>query len=82
MPSMRMTVTFGAALSGSRFVGVRRFASLESMEQLVKVGMIEGLRSAMGQLDAVLAGRSSSPAAVRVGRQLRRGGASRWGRRT
>jgi uncharacterized protein YndB with AHSA1/START domain len=54
MPSMRMTFTFEATKAGSRFVGVSRFSSLESMEQLVKMGMIEGLRSAMGQLDAVL----------------------------
>lgn len=57
MPSMRMTFTFEATATGSRFTGVTRFTSLESMEQLVKMGMIDGLRSAMGQLDAVLAGR-------------------------
>lgn len=57
MPSMRMTFTFEATTSGARFVGVTRFASLESMEQLVKMGMVEGLRSAMGQLDTVLADR-------------------------
>lgn len=57
MPSMRMTFTFEATASGARFVGVTRFASLDSMEQLVKMGMIEGLRSAMGQLDMVLADR-------------------------
>ena len=54
MPSMRMTFTFEATATGSRFTGVTRFTSLESMEQLVKMGMIDGLRSAMGQLDAVL----------------------------
>jgi uncharacterized protein YndB with AHSA1/START domain len=57
MPPMRMTFTFEATASGARFMGVTRFASLASMEQLVKMGMIEGLRSAMGQLDAVLADR-------------------------
>jgi uncharacterized protein YndB with AHSA1/START domain len=54
MPSMRMTFTFAATASGARFTSVTRFPSLASMEQLVKMGMIEGLRSAMGQLDAVL----------------------------
>ena len=39
------------------------FTSLESMEQLVDMGMIEGLKSALGQLDAVLAG---SPAGGRT----------------
>lgn len=57
MPSMRMTFTFEATASGSRFTGVTRFASLQSMEQLLKMGMIEGLRSAMGQLDGVLSSR-------------------------
>lgn len=57
LPTMRMSFNFEATATGSRFTGVTRFASLESMEQLVKMGMIEGLRSAMGQLDAVLAGR-------------------------
>lgn len=56
MPTMRMTFTFEATASGARFIGVTQFASVETMEQLVKMGMIEGLRSAMGQLDAVLAG--------------------------
>lgn len=56
MPSMRMIFTFESTPTGSRFRSVTRFASIESMEQLVKMGMIEGLRSAMGQLDAVLAG--------------------------
>lgn len=56
MPTMRMTFTFEPTATGARFKGVTRFPNLESMEQLVKMGMIEGLRSAMGQLDAVLAG--------------------------
>jgi uncharacterized protein YndB with AHSA1/START domain len=56
MPSMRMTFTFESTATGARFKGVTRFASLENMEQLVKMGMIEGMRSAMGQLDSVLAG--------------------------
>lgn len=55
MPSMRMTFTFEPTPGGSRFRSVTQFQSLESMEQLVKMGMIEGMRSAMGQLDAVLA---------------------------
>lgn len=55
MRSMRMTFTFEPTATGARFKVVTRFASLESMEQLVKMGMVEGMRSAMGQLDAVLA---------------------------
>ena len=62
MPTMRMAFTFEPTAAGSRFVGVTHFASLESMEQLVQMGMIEGLRSALGQLDAVLADRTSATA--------------------
>jgi uncharacterized protein YndB with AHSA1/START domain len=54
MPTMRMTFTFEPTATGARFKGVTQFLSLESMEQLVKMGMVEGLRSAMGQLDSVL----------------------------
>jgi uncharacterized protein YndB with AHSA1/START domain len=55
MPSMRMIFYFEATPTGSRFRSVTHFPNLEAMEQLVKMGMLEGLRSAMGQLDAVLA---------------------------
>jgi uncharacterized protein YndB with AHSA1/START domain len=55
MPSMRMVFTFEPTPTGSRMTNVTHFTSLESMEQLVKMGMIEGLKSALGQLDAVLA---------------------------
>jgi hypothetical protein len=33
-----------------------RFPSLEAMEQVLAMGMEEGLREAMGQIDAILAG--------------------------
>ncbi len=61
MPSMRMVFTFEPTPAGSRVTSVTHFTSLESMEQLVQMGMLDGLRSALGQLDAVLAG---SPAAA------------------
>ena len=64
MPSMRMVFTFEPTTAGSRFTSVTHFTSLESMQQLVQMGMIEGLKSALGQLDAVLAERGS-PAARR-----------------
>jgi uncharacterized protein YndB with AHSA1/START domain len=56
MPTMRMTFAFEPTETGVRLTSVTRFASLESMEAMVKMGMIEGVRSAMGQLDSVLAG--------------------------
>jgi uncharacterized protein YndB with AHSA1/START domain len=56
MPTMRMTFTFEPTSTGARFKGVTQFKSLESMEQLLKMGMVEGMRSAMGQLDSLLEG--------------------------
>ncbi len=55
MPTMRMVFSFSATATGSRFESVTTFTSAESMESLVQMGMMEGMRSAMGQLDAVLA---------------------------
>jgi uncharacterized protein YndB with AHSA1/START domain len=56
MPTMRMTFTFESTSTGARFKGVTQFQSLESMEKLLKMGMVEGMRSAMGQLDSLLEG--------------------------
>ena len=55
LPYMRMIFRFEETPTGSRFTGVTYFPSLEAMEQLVAMGMLEGMRSAMGQLDAMLA---------------------------
>ncbi len=55
MPTMRMVFSFEPTDTGSRFTGVTHFPSLEAMQQLVEMGMVEGLRSALGQLDGVLA---------------------------
>jgi len=55
MPAMRMVFTFEPTDAGSRVTGVTHFPSVEAMQQLVEMGMEEGLRSAMGQLDGVLA---------------------------
>ena len=53
MPTMRMTFNFAPTASGSRCTSTTYFTSIESMEQLVQMGMMEGMRSAMGQIDAV-----------------------------
>ncbi len=55
MPTMRMVFTFEPTETGSRCTTVTTFPSLAAMEQLTEMGMIEGMRSAMGQIDAVLA---------------------------
>lgn len=64
MPSMRMVFTFEPTATGSRMVNVTTFGSLEAMEELVKMGMLEGTRSALGQLDAVLAAPAAGHATV------------------
>lgn len=55
MPTMRMVFAFEATDAGSRFRSTTYFTSLESMETLVKMGMMEGMKSAMSQIDATLA---------------------------
>lgn len=59
MPTTRMVLTFEGTSGGSRFTAVSTFPSIEAMQEMVKMGMIEGVQSAFGQIDAVLAGRSS-----------------------
>ena len=55
MPSMRMRFDFESTDDGSRFVAVTTFPDLGAMEQLVEMGMMEGMQAAMGQMDAVVA---------------------------
>lgn len=55
MPTMRMIFSFEKTDQGSRFTSVTHFQSVETMEKLVQMGMVEGMRSAMSQIDAVLA---------------------------
>lgn len=51
---MRMVFAFEQTPTGTRLIGKTVFASAESLEQLVGMGMVEGTRMAMGQIDAVL----------------------------
>lgn len=55
MPVMRMVIRLEPTPGGSRLTGVTYFPSVEAMEQLVQMGMVEGMKSALGQLDATLA---------------------------
>jgi uncharacterized protein YndB with AHSA1/START domain len=55
MPNMRMVFTFEPTATGSSVTIVTTFANVEEMQQMVEMGMDEGMRSAMGQLDGVLA---------------------------
>lgn len=54
MPVTRMRVELEATGGGCRMTGVSRFASAEQMQQLVEMGMAEGMRLAMGQMDDLL----------------------------
>lgn len=54
MPSMRMTFSFADTAEGARLESVTHFPSLEALEQLSAMGMIEGSTMAMNQLDAVV----------------------------
>jgi uncharacterized protein YndB with AHSA1/START domain len=55
MPTMRMRFTFAPHDGGTRMVTLTTFPSLEALEQVLGMGMEEGMRAAMGQIDAVLA---------------------------
>jgi uncharacterized protein YndB with AHSA1/START domain len=57
MPNMRMRFTFEPHDGGTRMVTVTTFPSLEAMEKLLAMGMEEGLKAAMSQIDALLAAR-------------------------
>jgi len=56
MPTMRMRFSFAPHDGGTRMETVTTFPSLEALEQVLGMGMEEGLRAAMGQIDGVLAG--------------------------
>ncbi len=56
LPTTRSIVTFAEIASGAtRMVIETRFPSHEAMEQMVAMGMEEGITAAIGQIDAILA---------------------------
>jgi uncharacterized protein YndB with AHSA1/START domain len=61
MPTMTMTFTLSERDGGGSLLAIEtRFPSLEAMEQLLSMGMEEGMAAAMGQIDAILAGDARS----------------------
>jgi uncharacterized protein YndB with AHSA1/START domain len=70
MPSMRMTFDFESTANGSRLTTTAFFDSVEELEQLVNMGMEEGMRQAMGQIDAVLEDLRSFAADLPAGAQM------------
>jgi uncharacterized protein YndB with AHSA1/START domain len=55
MPTMRMRFTFEPHDGGTRMVTVTTFPSVAALEQVLGMGMEEGMKAAMGQIDGVLA---------------------------
>ena len=55
LPTTRTGFAFEATTSGSRLRTTSKFDSLEQMQQLIDMGMLEGTREAMAQIDQVLA---------------------------
>lgn len=55
LPVATMDFRFESTSAGSRFTCVTTYASLEAMESVLNMGMIEGLTGALSQLDDVLA---------------------------
>ncbi len=56
MPTIRGSVHLEEIASGTRMTVVSRFSTAAQMEQLVRMGIVEGLSGAMGQLDEVVTG--------------------------
>jgi len=54
LPDMRMVFEFTETALGSRLTTTTHFNTLEELEQLQAMGMMEGMSAAMGQIDAVL----------------------------
>jgi uncharacterized protein YndB with AHSA1/START domain len=73
MPTMTMDFEFTDTgtedAPGSRVTTVTSFNSLEELEKLTAMGMIEGTRAAMGQIEAVLADPASFAAGNGTGLQ-------------
>ncbi|MDP3208430.1 MAG: SRPBCC family protein, partial [Rhodoglobus sp.] len=55
LPPMRAEFAFEETKGGSRLTTTSRFDSLEQMQQLLDMGVLEGTNEAMSQIDTVLA---------------------------
>ncbi|OIQ95620.1 hypothetical protein GALL_223960 [mine drainage metagenome] len=70
MPAMRMVFSFEATPHGSRVSTTTHFGSVEELEQLLSMGMEQGMSEAMGQMDAVLADLASFAAGIGTATQI------------
>ena len=55
MPTIRGRVELEQTAAGTRMTVTSHFATAEQMQQLVEMGMVEGMNEAMRQIDKVLA---------------------------
>jgi uncharacterized protein YndB with AHSA1/START domain len=55
MPVTRTVVTLATVDGATRMTSITSFDSTEHLDQLLEMGMEEGMRDAMGQIDALLA---------------------------
>jgi uncharacterized protein YndB with AHSA1/START domain len=54
MPSTTMAMELTEHEGGTRMTMRSKFPSREAMEEMVEMGMVEGIREAVGQMDALL----------------------------
>lgn len=54
MPTIRARVDLEESPAGTRMTISSKFANLEQMQQLVQMGMVEGMTLAVGQIDEIL----------------------------
>jgi uncharacterized protein YndB with AHSA1/START domain len=70
MPTMRVRFAFTETDTGSQVTITTWFDSVEDLDQLMAMGMEEGMREAMGQMDAVLADLATFAAGLAVEAQI------------
>ena len=54
MPAITIRFTLEETPGGTRMTTLSRFLSLEAMQQLLAMGMEEGMKAAAGQIDEIL----------------------------
>ncbi len=70
LPSSRMVFALAETDSGCRLTTTTHFGSLDQMQQLIEMGMLEGMKDAMGQIETVLADLASFAADMAAEAQL------------
>lgn len=54
MPEMRVGISLEPIKGGARMTGITTFPSVEAMEKVLAMGMEEGMKAALAQMDEVL----------------------------